>query len=165
MTDAAYENAVKRREALENEMKSLSERTNAVRSELARVERFMADWKVFSGAVDFESVASSQPATAMPTPRMRPKNPPKEEVGDRAAELIRAVGRPLSRPELFDRLKGAGVILHGKDPAVVLSTMLWRMKDRFVTLPGYGYWLRSQPYAPADYDPTQRDLEDLLGVA
>ena len=36
-------------------------------------------------------------------------------------------------------------IVHGADPSVVLSTMLWRMKDRFIWIHGRGYWFTGRP--------------------
>ncbi len=37
---------------------------------------------------------------------------------------------------------------------MVLSTMLWRMKDRIVRLPQFGYWIADKEYVPAGYDPS-----------
>lgn len=34
---------------------------------------------------------------------------------------------------------------------MVLCTMMWRMKDRFVRLPLYGYWVKDRPYEKANY--------------
>ena len=46
----------------------------------------------------------------------------------------------MSRADLFAAMTAKGLILHGKEPAVVLSTMLWRMKTVVSFISGLGYW-------------------------
>lgn len=38
---------------------------------------------------------------------------------------------------------------------------MWRMKDEFVRLPGYGYWMKSLPWKPAKYEPGVEPLQDI----
>ena len=51
------------------------------------------------------------------------------------------------REELFPALIEKGFVIEGNDPHMVLSTMLWRMKDKakIVRLRGGGYWLADRP--------------------
>lgn len=73
-------------------------------------------------------------------------------MGKHAREIILDAGRPVPRKELFEDLASRGIHIHGKDPEMVLSTMMWRMPQDFIRLAGYGYWLRELPYAPANYE-------------
>ena len=59
----------------------------------------------------------------------------------------------MPRKALLKAVTERGIILSGKDPEMVLSTMMWRMQDEFVRLPRWGYWLKNRPYEPAEYDP------------
>ena len=72
-----------------------------------------------------------------------------------AAEIIVQTGRPMKRTELFNALKARGIHLHGKNPGMVLSTMLWRMRSKIVRLHHYGYWVADQPFPLAGYDPSR----------
>jgi hypothetical protein len=92
------------------------------------------------------------------------KNPERSVVGKHAREIITVTKRPVPRNELFTLLGLRGINIVGKDPEMVLSTMMWRMKDDFVRLAGHGYWLKELPWQPAKYEPgiePQRDDEDL----
>lgn len=41
----------------------------------------------------------------------------------------------MPRKELFNALAKEGLVIHGKDPEMVLITMLWRESDTIVRLP------------------------------
>ncbi len=94
--------------------------------------------------------------------RKRPKNPPREFIVEMSLKLIEDAGRPLNRQQLFDRLAAHGVHVFGKDPQMVLSTMLWRSQDQIVRLPEFGYWPKERAFPPARYVP---ELDGLIGVA
>jgi hypothetical protein len=115
-------------------------------AELRRTERFIAVWHDMAG--------EDQPTAA------RPKNPDRREVADRALEIIRSYGRPLLRKELFEQLTQAGIKIEGKDPEMVLGTMLYR-DDRIVRIRGYGYWPKLEAYDPAFYLP---EHEGVIGA-
>ena len=71
----------------------------------------------------------------------------KEEVAEAARSIIQERGEPVSRA-VFNALAERGVIISSEtDPEMVLSAMLWRMKDRVVRLKGGGYWLADAGYA------------------
>lgn len=151
--DAAIRNAIQQQKALLDERARLSERVTEVTQALAKIDRFIAEWKRFAGEIESADEEN-------PSPQSRPVNPTKEEVGDIVARILDQVGQPMGRGALFDALRVSGVELQGKDPQMVLSTMLWRMQGRFIRIPKHGYWIKDKPYAPAGYQP---DLEDLLG--
>lgn len=58
---------------------------------------------------------------------------------DEAVELIRTVGRPMTRSQLLEALQARGYSVGGGDSSKVLGTNLWR-SGRFVSLKGIGYW-------------------------
>jgi hypothetical protein len=145
---------------------------------LARVDAFIRDWHAFAGTGDApapQHVGVSQPSDArseeaqpeafrieLVSPsrlpdgarRRRPRNPSKEEVAAKVREILNFVGHPLTRPELLRRLNDDGVVIEGANPDVVLSTMLWRMRDRIVHHKGHGYWLaeRALPSETVTYE-------------
>lgn len=85
-------------------------------------------------------------------PRRRPGNPNRRLVVDKALELIDAVGKPIPRKNLYRMLSERGVSIQGKDPEMVLGTMLYR-DERIVRLKKFGYWFKNRMYEPAFYIP------------
>jgi hypothetical protein len=81
------------------------------------------------------------------------KNSKKEEVARVAREILAGQDKPMPRKALLKAVTERGIILSGKDPGMVLSTMMWRMRNEFVGLPRWGYWLKDRPYEPAEYHP------------
>jgi hypothetical protein len=80
------------------------------------------------------------------------RNIPKEEVARECVAILTEIGRPLSRQELLDALNERGIELYGKDPAMVLSTMLWRSRDAITRTP--------VGYVPAAPHPTTQKGSD-----
>lgn len=71
---------------------------------------------------------------------------------------IRAAGKPLTRSELLtliesDQMAPDLPIGTAEDQAKYLGTLLWRNRSDFRNLPGFGYWLKREPYPLANYDP------------
>lgn len=84
-------------------------------------------------------------------------NSKKEDVAAGAYKLVKMRGQPIKRDELFDLLINQGFVITGKNPQMILSTMLWRAKDSgLVRLKGGGYWLKEQSYEPAGYHPERK---------
>ena len=130
----------------EAQMADLQSQIRSDAVELRRLDRFIASYRALARDEDL--------------PVARVKNPDRREVAERALELIRAAGRPLPRKELFARLAAAGVAIAGKDPEMVLGTMLYR-DDRIVRIRRYGYWPKNEIYEPAFYIP---EHEGVIGV-
>lgn len=63
-------------------------------------------------------------------------------VADVASDVLRATGRPLSRGELYRKLRDAGVRIPGDDPLKNLGTILWR-SGRFDNS-GRTYWFKDE---------------------
>jgi hypothetical protein len=156
MPDKAYENATARREALAKEINLTQQRLEELRSELRGVDTFLDQWRKFSGVPDSAALTLAGPA---PSIRRTRENSKKEEVAEAAYEIIASEGRPLPRSELFKKLIKRGLIIEGSDPEVVLSTMLWRMRNRIKRLKKGGYWLADRPWKGGGTDPFFADPE------
>lgn len=105
---------------------------------------------------DFTGVKEEQsPPSA---PQSVGKGLSREELRPHIEALIREAGRPLTRGNLLRKLDQRGTPVGGKaDRAKNMGTIMWRLKDHFVNLPGYGYWLKEVPYPALQYDPESRD--------
>lgn len=167
--DVAIQNATARRDAMreriekiDRDMEALRDARARAQSELNETESFIQMWYVMAGVPNpLEQQREVDDAPLPPAPR--PKNPDREVVADMALDLIRFKQRPLSRRELFDALAAHGVAIHGKNPEMVLSTMLWRSQDKIVRLPQHGYWAKTEAYPEAAYFPGATG--DIFGMA
>lgn len=142
--DQPYRNAVAQRDKAIEQIRRLKQRLNVAQEQLAVAENFIKGWEIFSGS--FTGSSSDEPLPNVE----QPKNPTKESVAEQAIQVIRENGRPMSRAEVYDALTARGVVIHGKDPRVVLSTMLWRMKAIVPFIPDVGYWPAGDPLPDAD---------------
>jgi len=68
--------------------------------------------------------------------------------------------RPMTRTELLKELKEHGMEIRGYNPSKVLGTTIWRARDTFVSLPGFGYWIKDRNYAPAGHFPQGKPEAD-----
>lgn len=155
MDDTAIKNALARRDRLAKEIEQHEQAIKAAKADLDRVARFIEAWFEFASEEDIRGLG---PVSDVPVMSAMPKkhaNPKKENVAEISAEIIREAGRPMSRTELFNALAEKGVRIRGKDPKMVLSTMLWRMRDKIVRLQPQGYWVADTPYPQAGYDPNE----------
>jgi len=160
MTDTALLNAQQRIADIDSRTSDLNAQISAtyevIKSlalERERLEGFVRVWHELVGTqMSAEAAQAVDNVVKSEKPRrVRPKNPDRLVVVDAALGLIREIGRPIGRRALYDALKARGIEIHGKDPEMVLSTMLWRSPDRVVRLPAYGYWDAEQSYPDADY--------------
>jgi hypothetical protein len=149
--DAAFTNAKARRSELEGEIATFTDQLKEATAELARVNNFLRDYAAFAGIEPPPGVPPAPVAAVADKPkRERPVNLPKEKVGDFVEGWLTEFNRPISRDRIFSLLEENGVHLQGTDPKMVLSTMLWRMKDRFQRVPGRGYWFVGKPIPPPE---------------
>lgn len=170
MTDSAIENAIAIRAEMADKIAKAEEQIKEWRSKMDRVERFIRDWEDFSGEkapasggdqyIDFMSRTKARIAKHEAS-AAKSKNPKKEDVAEEAIKIIRENGKPMTRDQLFEALQAKGITIFGKNPPVVLQTMLWRMQDRIVHLKGHGYWPREDDYMAADYiDGSEPDKDE-----
>jgi hypothetical protein len=167
--DAAFQNALARREHARERILKINEklselidsRTKLV-SEFERADAFLDTWYEMAGVQNpkyVERKESTSSTVVAQQPEKRPINPNRRDVTLKAVEYIRNEGRPLSRSEIYERLIASGVEIYGKNPEMVLSTMLWRTKDLIRRLRGGGYWPVGDPPPPGH----SADIEDLIG--
>lgn len=164
MTDKALETAMARRKHAIEQLKAVTEEINdlvtqheRLRANLEEIDKFIQMWHNMAGILPPQSAEQRVASVVGETgKRIRPKNPPREDVAAACVNYIREAGRPLMRAELLDQLTKDGIVIRGKDPAMVLSTMLWRSKDVIRRLPEGGYWLAGQR------SPTETEFDDLL---
>lgn len=161
MTDKALANAQSKRDSLAAEINSLAQRAHDLKRDLAKIDAWIAQWHEFV-ATDITSMAAvagspkmeTEGGDAEPKKRRATGNPKKEDVAEEARQIIQERGEPVSRADLFKALAERGVVISSEtDPEMVLSTMLWRMRDHVVRLKSGGYWLAEIPYEPAGFDP------------
>lgn len=162
MTDTAIRNAAALKDGLESEIRALEQKIREKKDELERTKAFISAWHAFADESSKKRVSDLFPVHDTSGQQQKPQNPKKEFVAARVAEIIREAGVPKSRAELFKALKAQGIVLQGKNPEMVLSTMLWRSSDTIVRLPSHGYWLADVPYDPAGYDP-KKMTPDIFG--
>ncbi|UZK70549.1 hypothetical protein OKW76_05775 [Sphingomonas sp. S1-29] len=172
MHDVPADNPVKLRDqfverlrAVEEQIAGLREERDILQRDLQVTEQFIAVWRRTNnvqGPPERIEAKINLTHNDVPSHSKKPKNPRREAVAEAVLEIISNRGAPVSRSELYEALKARGVAVYGKDPVMVLSTMLWRSQDRIVRLGSEGYWFRNRPYPPANYYP---DTADVTGVA
>jgi hypothetical protein len=164
MSDPVYDYALALREELAKKINDAQQGIEAMRQELRAVEAFLQQYSQLAArSQGVASVASDDTSASKPrvvygvyTRDSAPthlKNSKKEEVARVAREILAEQDKPMPRKALLKAVTERGIILSGKDPEMVLSTMMWRMQKEFVRLPPWGYWLKDRPYVPAGYDP------------
>jgi hypothetical protein len=168
MSDVALTNAMARMKEIqrwiserERELERISNGIRIARQDLEKTHSFIRTWHEMAGIPLPRDLEQDEPMASLASPR-RPKNPDREFIVDKSLEIIRSHGVPMARRELYESLIRRGVIINGKDPEMVLSTMLWRTKEKIVRLPPYGYWPADEAYPPAHYDPR---IDDMIGAA
>jgi len=130
------QNAEAQKAAATAKIARLKQQLAAAEADLALAEGFLAGWEHFNSGGARPAAASGASA---------PVNPTKEVVANQAVMILRERGEPMTRAKLLGALAEKGTIINGKDPAVVLSTMLWRMKDVVTYHDGFGYWPAGEP--------------------
>ncbi|AWL92695.1 hypothetical protein CIT37_11090 [Bradyrhizobium ottawaense] len=158
MADSALENAERRRDALAGEINALQQEIETKRKELERVKQFISDYMAFSSPTGELQFTLKPPPAPVAKKGKQTANPDRKIVGDHVERLLRKLGHPIPRDDLFMALKLDGVEIVGKDALMVLSTMMWRMQERFVRIPGKGYWLKWEPCPAVGYIPPPAPL-------
>ena len=166
MSDLALKNAEAKRDGLAYQIKEAIQQVEDLRRELRTVEDFIRAWHEFAGAgipptvshTNVQPLAEWKKIKILPAD---PKNPSRDEVRVAVRAILKMAKAPVPRQNLFNELKNRGLEIFGKDPEMVLSTMMWRMQDEFVRLRNFGYWFRDLPFEPAEYNPPIPSSEDV----
>lgn len=172
MADAALNNAEAQRKQLVERKRLLMAELMSIDDQLGQIDRFVKAWHLFaegSGNTESGVAPANLGFIGNETPQTRTRrNSTKEEVATGARDIIREFGAPVSRSTLFAELRKRGFIINGKNPEMVLSTMLWRMRDRVVRLKDGGYWLADEENPEIGYRPippeVQAEAERLAGA-
>ncbi|MET3722334.1 hypothetical protein [Sphingomonas trueperi] len=156
---------MERLRAIDAQIENLHRERDALRSDLAVTDQFLAVWRRTNnvqGPPERADTTILPICRDVPIPPRKPRNPPRDYVVTEALKIIQERGKPVPRGELYEALRERGVEVFGKDPVMVLSTMLWRSVDRIVRLKDHGYWPKDEAYEPASYYP---DLDEVIDVA
>lgn len=154
MANQAKVNAEEARDRIQKRLQEIEAEARGLREQLINVNAFLETFSAFESLQPNDPIPSTVMAAKGSTPsHARPSNPPREKVADAALKAITEAGRPMQRAELFEAVTKQGLVIEGKDPQVVFSTMLWREQGRIAKLPKLGYWDAHKPYEPAGYDP------------
>jgi hypothetical protein len=162
MSDDAIRVALAKRAEAEERIKKLERNIKRCKDQIIEINSFIRAWEKFSGR-SVDALQGAKPLSdkgefvanvAAQSPRMVPVNSRKEEVAEAARQILAEAGRPLPRSELFQEIIKRGLTIVGKDPEMILSTMLWRTRNdsgiaRLKS--GKGYCLQ------ADADPAETD--------
>lgn len=120
----------------EARIKKYERRIRQAKDDIVEINTFIRGWEKFSGKI-VDDVRAFQPsrdkngcvATVKGQhARGGAVNSTKEEVTETAKSILSQAGKPLSRSDLLARLIEREMTIKGKDPAMVLTTMLWRTK-------------------------------------
>ncbi len=160
MSDDVLAKAKERKDVLAASISQKKAQILDAQSMISRFEKEMADldawismWHILTGT-PANPQALERIENVLATPKStRAKNPDRDVVVSVSLDLIHKARRPLTRKELFDALAENGIEINGKNPEMVLSTMLWRSSDRIVRLPNFGYWPKEIEFREASYSP------------
>ncbi len=98
--------------------------------------------------------SKSAPRIPAPAPRTKTQSNPKPVlVLNMVEQILNYHARPLNRTELLKELASRDLVIGGYNPSKVLGTTLWRARDRFASIPQFGYWFAGRAYPPANYFP------------
>lgn len=152
MNDPAIQNALSRIAEIQKRIVRYEDAIRKAKEQVIEIQSFLKQWEKFSGIslseVSGANTLEYSPDFVKSPDRLmveRPRNPKKEIVATEVIHILRDHTRPLNRAELLKFLRERGVVIHGSNPEMVLSTMLWRTKDSsgIARLPSGGYVLKS----------------------
>lgn len=154
MSDPAILSALKKRQELEERIAKTERRIKTFKSQITEINSFISTWEKFSGrpAPKLMLANPSQNETDSGN-ELDLTNSSKEDVAAEAREILEKYNEPMSRSELYKKLTSRGLRITGKNPEMVLSTMLWRAgKDvGIVRLKTGGYFLAERTN-PIDHE-------------
>lgn len=67
--------------------------------------------------------------------------------------VLLIAGRALPRSMLLKKLEENGTPIPGKNPSKNLGTIMWRLRDQFTNIEGFGYWVAGVTNDAAHYIP------------
>ena len=137
--------------AIENARKQLIE----LKRQIAELEQFVQMYEELEGGTDADqsdthaghlsgTLIGNKPVDNIPRGRRRKRGRPAEIVAI-IQQIIREVGRPLTRGEIAEALEQRDVHIPAEDKQRYIGTIAWRHKSAFENVGGLGYWLTGEP--------------------
>lgn len=173
--DSILDKALKKKNLLEKELtkikefifmyKSLDSGTFDEHSESARARfsQFVSKRAVVSTNAEKDMQNTSHKHKIIHNEdQKRVRGTPPAVIIPRIEDMLRLKGLPMTRSEVLQRLLNDGIIVGGGDKSKNVGTIMWRNQDKFVNLPGKGYWLRNIPCREANYIPVDKKVIDDL---
>lgn len=142
MEDKAYRNAVKHRQEL--------------KAEILEIDKFLELWKRFSRTEPEQLSLGAGPAELPPAAVNGAGQKTKlsrDELAVRIREVLVKHGQPLTRGKLVKTLTDNNIAIGGTVPSRNLGTIMWRLKDQFTNIEGYGYWPKDLRCEEVGYEP------------
>lgn len=160
--DSALSNALRSRDKL---LKRLAE----IQRQLETVDHFLSLYERFNTSPQFElpdmdkplvetveqkGVEQIEDVAEVPATPLRKRGMSREALRPHIREALKQAGKPLTRGQLLRAMDQREIPVGGAtDRSKNMGTIMWRLKDEFVNLDGFGYWPISEPYQPAGYSP------------
>lgn len=96
---------------------------------------------------------SHQRVIQEPKTQKRVRGTSPNEIVPMIEDILIAKGLPMTRSEVLKELLKDDVNVGGGDKSKNIGTIMWRRKDKFISLPGQGYWLKNRPCRKVNYIP------------
>lgn len=156
MSDDLYDRAKRRYDELKAEMKDLEEYLRAhdrVAQRLKAESITVAPGLVKAGTGRADAGDNAPASSGDKSDQDRVRSPGRALIARKARDLLVAHGEPMTRGELVKAFENAGITIGGEDQSRNMGTIMWRLKDRFINIEGYGYWPSDVPCEKANYKP------------
>jgi hypothetical protein len=153
MTDALY-NALKRKKEIEIELEEIEEFLR-LHSKFVGTNRDILDTLPLCRNRT-NSTDETQLLRRLRNLALRSSEKPRGRPADFASiieHILNDLGRPLRRGELVEQIEQRAVKIPSGDKERYVGTIIWRNRERFVSLQDLGYWLKDRPCSMARYTP------------
>lgn len=148
--DKAYEAALQKRAKLLQELENIEQ--------FLRMYDHFATGRPLKKSSRSSDVGTLRSDSAGTSRRVAGRSPSKEKVAEAAREILLAHGKPMTRAELLDNLDSRGLVIVGTNRVKNMGTMMWRLRDQFVNIEGYGYWPKDMECDEVGYRPERESL-------
>lgn len=164
MSDNAIENAEAAKAKILNRLLELEAEKRMLEKQLSEAQSFLTAAERYARLQPGELPIAEVPSRYREANSSQHRNPRREDVVEKAIEIIEREGRPVRLRAIYDHIVAEGMRLTGTDPVAVLGTMLWRAgrEGSLVNLKGHGYWPARLSYEKAGYEP-RRDSGESAG--
>jgi hypothetical protein len=147
------------------DIKRVMARREALRKEIAKIDDFLELYREIVGTpLENVEVNVARKAVENGPRRLRrrvgkPGAVSSHDLGPQLRAIMEEHGAPMKRGHILEALEARGITLAGVNPGKYLGTILWRMREAFINIEGYGYWPRDLPNRIAHYRPDTEILQ------